>query len=132
MITENMGPLQPDYTSLSCGLVQELGEAKLIVFDFDGVFTDNRVYVDQNGTESVVCWRSDGLGLSKLRQLGVPVWVISTEKNSVVGARCRKLKIDYIKSCDDKLAAMKQLAQKYNCSQLRSIIVFTTIQTALA
>ena len=36
---------------------------ELAVFDFDGVFTDNTVYVNQDGTESVRCWRSDGLGL---------------------------------------------------------------------
>ena len=33
-----------------------------IVFDFDGVFTDNKVWVDQNGVESVRCDRGDGLG----------------------------------------------------------------------
>ena len=44
---------------------------RLVVFDFDGVFTDNTVLVASDGTESVRCWRSDGLGLRMLRELGL-------------------------------------------------------------
>ena len=40
---------------------------KLLVLDFDGVFTDNRVLVDENGKESVFCNRGDGLGLELLK-----------------------------------------------------------------
>ena len=39
-----------------------------LVFDFDGVFTDNKVYIDQDGKESVSCTRSDGLGLDIIRK----------------------------------------------------------------
>ncbi len=116
MIIDNMAPLQPDFEALPDNLIRDIGNAKLVVFDFDGVFTDNRVYVAQDGTESVSCWRSDGLGLSKIRHLGIPVWVISTEVNPVVGVRCRKLQIDYIQACDDKFAALKVLAQKQGCT----------------
>ena len=110
-----MGPLQPKYNFLSHDLIHDIGKTKLMVFDFDGVFTDNRVYVTQDGIESVSCWRSDGLGLSKIKQLDIPIWVISTEKNSVVAVRCKKLQIDHIQSCDDKLAALKNLTQQYEC-----------------
>ncbi|NSW78196.1 MAG: acylneuraminate cytidylyltransferase [Chthonomonadetes bacterium] len=64
-----------------------------LVFDFDGVFTDNRVIVLQDGTEGVVCDRGDGWGIAQLRQQGIPMVVISTETNPVVEARCRKLGI---------------------------------------
>jgi 3-deoxy-D-manno-octulosonate 8-phosphate phosphatase KdsC-like HAD superfamily phosphatase len=40
---------------------------RLVAFDFDGVFTDNMVYVFQNGTEAVRCSRGDGIGLQKLK-----------------------------------------------------------------
>ena len=66
---------------------------KLIACDFDGVMTDNTVIVDENGKESVVCSRSDGLGIGILKEKGIEVIVISKEKNKVVGARCRKLDI---------------------------------------
>ena len=89
---------------------------KLVVFDFDGVFTDNRVYVSEDGVESVSCWRSDGLGLSKLKKIGLPVWVVSTEKNKVVSTRCKKLQIDCVQGCDDKLLAVNKLIKQFDCS----------------
>ena len=66
-----------------------------IVFDFDGVFTDNRVIVDQTGKEAVICDRGDGMGLSRLRKLDIPILVLSTEENPVVKARCQKLNIAF-------------------------------------
>jgi len=109
------GPRLPDFATLSRELIQNFGRVKLLVFDFDGVFTDNRVYVSQDGSESVLCWRSDGLGLSKVKQFGIPVWVISTERNPVVSARCNKLQIDCIPGCEDKLAALKDIARQHGC-----------------
>ena len=79
-----------------------LAPVQLLVLDFDGVFTDNRVLVMQDGTEGVMCDRSDGLGLEMLRKAGFPVLVISKEQNPVVSARCRKLKIECVQGCDDK------------------------------
>jgi 3-deoxy-D-manno-octulosonate 8-phosphate phosphatase (KDO 8-P phosphatase) len=86
---------------------------KLVVFDFDGVFTDNTVYVSQDGVETVRCWRSDGLGLAKLKQAGIPTAVVSTETNPVVTARSKKLAMRCIQGCDDKLAAVRALADEY-------------------
>ena len=93
-----------------------LTNVKLVVFDFDGVFTDNRVYVSEDGIESVLCWRGDGIGISKLRDLGIPTWVISTETNIVVGTRCKKLDLNYIQGCDNKLKILNQLVDKYQCT----------------
>jgi len=86
---------------------------KLVVFDFDGVFTDNTVYVSQDGVESVRCWRSDGLGLAKLKAAGIPTAIVSTETNPVVSARGKKLAIRCIQGCDDKLAAVRALAGEH-------------------
>lgn len=83
-----------------------LGLVQLVVFDFDGVFTDNTVYVTQDGVESVRCWRSDGLGLSRLRSVGVKVFIISTEANPVVTARANKLKMPCKQGVEDKAAAI--------------------------
>jgi 3-deoxy-D-manno-octulosonate 8-phosphate phosphatase KdsC-like HAD superfamily phosphatase len=79
-----------------------IGRIRLIAFDFDGVFTDNMVYVFENGTEAVRCFRSDGIGLHKLKKLGIDTVIISTEANPVVSARARKLKIHCIQDCQDK------------------------------
>ncbi len=94
-------------------LLQNLARnIQLLVFDFDGVFTDNHVFVMQDGREAVVCWRGDGLGLSAIKALGVKVVVLSTETNSVVSKRCEKLGIPCIQSCADKAKALKQLAKE--------------------
>ncbi len=91
---------------MSALLAEAIGRVRLIAFDFDGVFTDNAVYVAQDGTESVRCWRGDGLGLAKLAALGIEKIVISTEANPVVGVRMQKLKTRCIQGCDDKVAAL--------------------------
>ena len=69
-------------------------DVDLLVLDFDGVMTDDRVLVDQHGIESVACHRGDGWGIARLRDAGVPIVVLSTETNPVVAARCEKLRIE--------------------------------------
>lgn len=81
-----------------------------IVFDFDGVFTDNKVYVLQDGTECVRCDRGDGLGIGMLKSAGIPMLVLSKERNPVVQARCDKLGLECIQATDDKLAALRAWA----------------------
>ena len=50
-----------------------------LVLDFDGVFTDNKVVVLDDGAEAVVCHRGDGMGLSLLKELPIKIWVLSSE-----------------------------------------------------
>lgn len=88
-------------------------EAKLrviqaIAFDFDGVFTDDRVLVSENGEESVLCSRADGLGIEALRKLGIPMIIISKERNPVVASRATKLSMGFVQGCDDKLPVLKE------------------------
>jgi YrbI family 3-deoxy-D-manno-octulosonate 8-phosphate phosphatase len=89
---------------------------RLIAFDFDGVFTDNMVYVLEDGTEAVRCFRGDGLGLQKLKKLGIEAVIISTEANPVVSARAHKLKIRCIQNCQDKRAVLKNIAREQGIS----------------
>ncbi|MEW6088419.1 MAG: HAD hydrolase family protein [bacterium] len=85
---------------------------KLIVFDFDGVFTDNRVLVMQDGSEGVLCSRSDGLGLNMLRDIGLKMLVISKEVNPVVSVRCKKLGIPCIQGIDHKAIVLRREVKK--------------------
>lgn len=78
----------------------------LIVYDFDGVMTDNRVLVSEDGTESVMVNRSDGLAVGNIRALGIRQIIITTEENNVVEARARKLSVPLIKGTRDKKAAL--------------------------
>jgi len=90
----------------------ELARIRLLVLDFDGVMTDNRVLVTQDGTEAVFCHRGDGWGLKRLREAGVEAVVLSTETNPVVAARCRKLGLECIQGSADKEAGLRDLAAR--------------------
>ena len=91
-------------------------QTQMIVFDFDGVFTDNRVLTMQDGTEAVFCWHGDGFGVAAVKSLGINVLVISTETNPVVSERCRKLEIPCIQACKDKREALKREVDKFGMS----------------
>ena len=95
----------------------------LVVFDFDGVFTDNRVLVFSDGKESVICDRGDGHGISRLRRLGIPLVVLSTETNPVVAARCQKLELECLQGVDDKLAALRRLVQDRGAALSNTVYV---------
>lgn len=77
-----------------------------VVFDFDGVFTDNGVILNQDGVESVRCDRMDGLGINLLENAGVPMLVLSKEPNPVVMARCKKLRLECLHGIDEKGPAL--------------------------
>jgi len=100
---------------------QVLAAVRLVAFDFDGVFTDNSVYVMQDGAEAVRCWRSDGLGLTRLRKVGVVACILSTEVNPVVEARAKKLKLPFKQALDDKALAVRALAREFQVD-LREIM----------
>ena len=83
-----------------------LRRVRLVVFDFDGVFTDNRVWVNEAGEELLAFSRSDGLGLRRLDEVGVRYLIVSTEPNPIVGARAVKLNAECVQGVDDKLAVV--------------------------
>lgn len=89
-----------------------------IAFDFDGVFTNNKVYVSETGCEQVRCDRADGLaidllrGYRRIKNLNFEMIILSKEKNPVVAARARKLKIQCLSGQDHKLACLKTYFQR--------------------
>ncbi len=86
----------------------------LLLMDFDGVLSDDLVLTDQDGRESVRCSRSDGFGLSLLREnTDIQAAVLSREENPVVSARCRKLKLDVFQGVRQKDQALKDLIQAH-------------------
>ncbi len=89
---------------------------KLIVTDFDGVITDNRVWTDQHGNETVVASRSDSMHIRELRSRGIPVVILSSEPNPVVQARASKMgEVEVVQGIDIKgkgEALHRLLAQK--------------------
>ena len=90
---------------------------KLLVLDFDGVLTDNKVYVDENGIETVCCSRADGLGIEMVQNSDIDVLVLSKEKNKVVQTRCEKLNIRLIQGLNNKLIVLKKEIAKRKLSK---------------
>lgn len=95
----------------------------LFIFDFDGVLTDNSVYLDHVGNELVKCSRSDGLAFDVLRKLNKSVFILSSEKNQVVSARAQKLKVEVIQSVDDKVEAISSILNQSKSSLDRTLYV---------
>ena len=89
---------------------ETLASIRFAVFDFDGVFTDNHVWVDGEGRETVRCSRADGLGLRRLRDVGVDTLVLSLETAPVVTARAQKLGIECVQGIEDKLSLLREQA----------------------
>ena len=81
---------------------ETLHKFKAVIFDFDGVITNNLVHLDENGTETVVCSRSDGMGIQMLRAAGIQLLILSKEQNQVVTSRGKKLEVEVIQGCDNK------------------------------
>ena len=87
-----------------------LERVRLAIFDFDGVFTDNRVWVNERGEEALAFSRSDGLGLRRLDDVGVQYLIVSMERSPIVGARAHKLNADCVQGVDDKLSLVRERA----------------------
>ena len=82
--------------------------------DFDGVITDNRVWVDQDGTETVAAYRSDSVRVKELRAIGIEVMILSSEPNRVVEARARKMGVEAIHgiALQDKGRVMREVLEQ--------------------
>lgn len=111
------------------GLVHAHG-IRLVVYDFDGVMTDNRVSVDQDGRESVRANRSDGLGVGMIRDLGLEQVILSTEANPVVKARADKIGLEAIHGIRDKGSALIELAEKRSISVADILFVGNDVNDA--
>ncbi len=96
---------------------------RLVVLDFDGTLTDDRVWVDETGREMVAAHRGDGFGIARLREAGVAVVILSRETNPVVAARARKLGVPVFQSVADKAAAMRSLLAKYGIPAAEAVFV---------
>jgi 3-deoxy-D-manno-octulosonate 8-phosphate phosphatase (KDO 8-P phosphatase) len=99
-----------------------------LVFDFDGIFTDNKVVVNQNGIESVCCDRSDGLGFNMLRSYlsnshSIPdILIVSRESNQIAQKRAQKLQIPCYLNIKNKLEFLKVYLQRAEDSNMNGVL----------
>jgi len=95
----------------------------LVVFDFDGVMTDDRVWVNQDGVETVSAHRGDGMGVEMLLKAGIRGVIISRETNKVVAARAQKIGLPYFHGVGDKPSILKAYLEKEEISPQETIYV---------
>jgi len=96
----------------------------LVLMDFDGVMTDDRVWVDENGHEMVVAHRGDGMGVAMVQQkLGIDLIVISKEKNPVVARRCEKLHVLYHQGVDKKSTVIDTILAERNLDKKEVVYI---------
>lgn len=103
--------------------IEDFQAIEAVFFDFDGVFTDNTVSISETGSESVTCWRSDGVGLERLKSVGVEVAVISAEGNPVVQKRMEKLRTRCMHGVLNKAAAVNLLCEELKLDILQVCFV---------
>ena len=100
-----------------------LYEIQLIVYDFDGVMTDNKVTIDQDGSESVSVNRADGLAVSRIKDMGIKQIILSSEKNPVVRKRAEKLGLPCLHSKENKREALREYLETNDINKDRVIYV---------
>jgi YrbI family 3-deoxy-D-manno-octulosonate 8-phosphate phosphatase len=101
-----------DKNNVSDALLRQLAKLKLVIVDFDGTMTDNKVLVDQDGREQVVCNRSDGWGVRLLKNRGIKVVCLTSEQNSVVLRRCEKLEIECYNGVLEKGMKISEICER--------------------
>jgi len=94
-----------------------LGRIRLVAFDVDGVFTDGRIYISDDGIESKAFHTQDGYGIRQLLDAGIAVAVISGRKSGAVEKRMSELGVLYVvQGCADKVAALDKILSTLNIS----------------
>jgi len=94
---------------------KNLGRIRLVAFDVDGVFTDGRFYLSDEGVESKSFHTQDGYGIRQLLDAGVCVAVISGRKSGAVEKRMSELGVQHlVQGCGDKVAALATIISELN------------------
>ena len=94
---------------MSAGL-DRLSAIRLVAFDIDGVFTDGRFYLSDDGSETKAFHTQDGYGVRRLLDAGVEVAVISGRRSPAVEHRMAELQVRHVVlGCKDKVAAFDDL-----------------------
>ena len=102
----------------------QLARIKLIIFDFDGVLTDNYVFVGENGERFKKFWVPDGVGVFIAHQAGLKFAIITGNSDKSTLVRAKHLRIDEVyQTVYDKGATYEELKAKYNLTDAECLFV---------
>lgn len=103
------------YGKINSDVFKQAQKVKLFVCDVDGVFSDGRIYLGNNGEELKAFHTKDGFGLKAIMQQGIEVAIITGRQSNIVENRMSSLGIKHIyQGKDDKLSVYKSLLEKLN------------------
>ena len=98
-------------------IVHKLADIRLVAFDVDGVFTDGRFYLSDDGIESKTFNTQDGFGIRQLIRWGISVAVISGRQSQAVKRRMAELDVQHVvQGCKDKVAALEGIIEALGIS----------------
>ena len=96
---------------------------KIVVSDFDGIFTDNNLYLNDKGVESVKLSRSDGMAIKMLKEKNLKFIVVSSEKNKVAYQRCKKLGIECFYGIQNKFKFLKNYLENKKIKLIQALYI---------
>jgi 3-deoxy-D-manno-octulosonate 8-phosphate phosphatase (KDO 8-P phosphatase) len=103
----------PLWFEITPALAKQAAQIKLVLFDVDGVLTDGRLFVDNNGEEYKAFNSRDGHGMKMLQRNGVAIGIITGRTSRIVEHRTRELGIQHVRQgCQEKLPAYERLIQE--------------------
>ena len=101
-----------------------LANIRLVAFDVDGVFTDGRIYLSNDGVESKAFSTRDGYGVRQVLLAGIEVAVISGRQSAAVQQRMDELGVRHvIQGCSDKIAVFEALTKELGITDAECIYV---------
>jgi 3-deoxy-D-manno-octulosonate 8-phosphate phosphatase (KDO 8-P phosphatase) len=87
---------------------------KLLLLDVDGVLTDGRIILDNQGNELKSFHVRDGHGIKLAQRAGVIIGIITGRKSEVVNVRARELGIGEVhQGALEKIGVYETLLEKY-------------------
>ena len=109
--------MQTLYGEITDSAFNAMKSIKLLICDIDGVFSDGRIYLGNNGEELKAFHTKDGYGIKALGASGVDVAVITGRTSNIVATRMTALNVKYIvQGEENKLPALKKIAEQLNLS----------------
>ncbi|QOL26901.1 3-deoxy-manno-octulosonate-8-phosphatase KdsC [Thalassotalea sp. LPB0316] len=100
------------YGNVDPQVLDKAKQIKLLVCDVDGVFSDGRIYLGNEGEELKAFHTKDGFGVKALIESGVEVAIITGRRSNIVANRMKALNVKYIvQGQEDKLPALNDIIE---------------------
>lgn len=103
------------YGTINESVWVKASKIKLLICDVDGVFSDGRIYLGNQGEELKAFHTKDGFGVKSLINAGIDVAIITGRKSAIVENRMSNLGVKHIyQGQEDKFEAYQELMAKLN------------------